>query len=360
MPFFNDIYQDRRVFVTGHTGFKGSWLLAILAKLGAKCRGFSLTEPVSDPNHFSLLNLSCEDIRGDARDYPGLRKAIDDFRPEIVFHLAAQPLVRYSYDHPLETIATNVLGTANLLDACRHCPSVRGIVVVTTDKVYENTESDSGYQEEDRLGGHDPYAASKACAELVVGSYRNSFLGSQNQRLASARAGNVIGGGDWAADRLIPDLVKSAVQGEITSIRMPDAVRPWEHVLEPLFGYLLLGEHLFRGEEKYAEAWNFGPDEESCVPVGVLAEKAASFWNRIRTNCAAPPRAAFHETGRLYLQCGKARTRLGLSPIWDFEETVRATIEWYRDYYENREVSTLAQLERYLARAREKNAVWTS
>lgn len=344
------IYANRRVFITGHTGFKGSWFLAALENAGATCCGFSLPQSVSEPNHFSLLKLASTDIRGDVNDFAAVNRAIQDFQPEIIFHLAAQPLVRLSYARPLETFTTNVLGTANLLEAARQCDTVQSVVVITTDKVYENRENTEGYREDDRLGGFDPYAASKACAELVVASYRQSFYQKNGKLLASVRAGNVIGGGDWAEDRLIPDLVKAAAQNKTVPIRMPMAVRPWEHVLEPLFGYLRVGELLLEGKSEFAAAWNFGPDKDGCVSVGTLVEQAGLYWNRIKAEFPVLSKKidqSLHETTLLYLNCDKAQSLLGWKPVWNFEETLRHTIEWYREFYENKKVLTLEQLEQY-------------
>ncbi|MGL6227283.1 MAG: CDP-glucose 4,6-dehydratase [Thermoguttaceae bacterium] len=348
MTFFNNVYKDRRVFITGHTGFKGSWFLCALERLGAKCGGFSLPQTVSEPNHFALLDLSCRDIRGDVNDFSALQRAIHEFEPEIVFHLAAQPLVRLSYKEPLETFSTNVMGTVNLLESCKTCETIRSVVVITTDKVYENRENTEGYCEADRLGGFDPYAASKACAELVIASYRQSFYETTGKLLASARAGNVIGGGDWAEDRLLPDLVKAAVQNKTVQIRMPEAVRPWEHVLEPLFGYLRLGQCLMEGKAEFGAAWNFGPNPDGCVSVGTLVQQAGTYWNRIKAEFPSWIDDSLHETKLLYLNCEKAKTHLGWQPVWNFAETLRYTVDWYREFYENQKVLTSEQLERYM------------
>ncbi|MCL2623425.1 MAG: CDP-glucose 4,6-dehydratase [Planctomycetaceae bacterium] len=360
MRQFNNVYKDKRVFLTGHTGFKGSWLALWLERLGADVCGFSLQEPVSEPDHFSLLSTDINDGRGDIRDYASVQNAIQHFAPEIVFHLAAQPLVRKSYTDPLETFSTNIQGTANLLQACRFCDSVRAIVVVTTDKVYENREWDWGYRETDPLGGHDPYAASKACAEMVAAGFRNSFFEENKILLATCRAGNVIGGGDWAADRIVPDMVRAAASGEATVIRMPHAVRPWEHVLEPLAGYLLLGQKLLEGEKKYAQAWNFGPDAEGIVTVGELAEHAQTHWNALKINMTPQKNQGLYETSHLALDCSKAKRRLGWKSVWSLEETVKHTMDWYREYYENKKIATLDQLSQFAADAQGRKAIWTS
>ena len=358
MQQFNNVYEGKKVFLTGHTGFKGSWLTLWLERLGADACGFSLKEPVSEPDHFSLLSTRIKDVRGDIRDADLLQNAIQQFAPEIVFHLAAQPLVHRSYRDPLETFSTNVLGTANLLQACRHCDSIRAIVVVTTDKVYQNREWDWGYRENDSLGGHDPYAASKACSEFAVDCFRKSFFEDKNTLLATCRAGNVIGGGDWAANRIVPDMARAAANGEATVIRMAHAVRPWEHVLEPLAGYLLVGRHLLEGQAEFAQAWNFGPDAEGIVTVGELAEHAQSHWTALKIDMTAPETQGPHETSYLALDCSKAKRRLGWSPVWSFEETVRHTIAWYREYYTNKKIVTWEQLSQFVADAEKHKAIW--
>jgi len=355
MHFFNNTYNQRRVLVTGHTGFKGTWLCAWLEKLGAETIGFS--DPQRNvPDHYELLNLPIIHQEGDVRDYVRLQSVIRTYRPEIVFHLAAQPLVRRSYDDPLETFSTNVLGTANLLQAVRECDSVKAAVVITTDKVYENKEREQGYREKDVLGGHDPYAASKACAELVVSSFRQSFYEAEGKLLASCRAGNVIGGGDWAADRLIPDLMRAAAKGETTPIRMPQAVRPWEHVLEPLAGYLQLGQMLLEGKAEFAQAWNFGPDAPGHETVGEIIRLASQYWSTIQAEMTMP--ASRHETTLLKLDCTKARHRLSWQPVWNLQRTVEKTVEWYREYYEHRAVLTWKQLETYLDDACKSGIAW--
>ena len=345
MPFFNQLYNQRPVLVTGHTGFKGSWLCAWLEKLGAKVIGFSDQQRTA-PNHYELLNLPIIDLQGDVRNLSQLQDAFQKHQPEIVFHLAAQALVRRSYREPLETFSMNTLGTANVLQAARESDSVKAVIIVTTDKVYENLEVPRGYKETDTLGGHDPYAASKACAELVVNSYRQSFYEVSGKLLASCRAGNVIGGGDWAEDRLIPDLIKAAAKNETLSIRMPQAVRPWEHVLEPLGGYLLLGQYLLEGKSEFAQAWNFGPDPESNVTVGEVVKLATSIWDKIQIDVSREPQP--HETTLLMLDCEKAKTQLNWKPVWNLQQTVEKTVQWYREYYEHGTISTRRQLEDYL------------
>ena len=344
--------------MTGHTGFKGSWLSCWLSRwLGAKVCGFSDTQ-TTQPHHYSLVkdSLNIDDHLGDVRDFDAVCQSLREFQPEIVFHFAAQPLVRRSYKEPLETFSTNVLGTANVLKAARQCDSVKAVVVITTDKVYENLEVQRGYKETDILGGYDPYAASKACAELVVSSFRKSFYEPDGKLLASCRAGNVVGGGDWAEDRLIPDLMRSAACGETTFIRMPGAVRPWEHVLEPLSGYLLLGQYLLEGKSEFAEAWNFGPDAESNVTVGEVVEIASQVWSKVRVDGSKEPQP--HETTLLMLDCDKAKTRLNWKPIWNLRETIDNTIRWYQQFYEQNQVETFQQLERFFDDAKKCGATW--
>lgn len=341
---FSKTYKNRPVFLTGHTGFKGSWLTEWLSLLGAEIYGYAMP-PSTDPNHFSLLKPRLKkEFLCDIRDSAALRHAVAWTEPEIVFHLAAQSLVRKSYRDPLETFNTNVMGTANLLEACRQCSAVKAVIVITTDKCYQNNECERGYRENDRLGGHDPYSASKACAEFVVESFRKSF--DDLPLVATCRAGNVIGGGDWSADRLIPDLIRAASQGAVTEIRMPKATRPWQHVLEALNGYLLLGQKLFEGKRDFAEAWNFGPDSESNLSVGEVVEKSAACWDRIKF--VFKPDLSVHEARVLMLDCGKAKKRLQWKPRWDIDETVAQTIRWCKEFYENRKLITKEQIELYI------------
>lgn len=279
---FQDIFRNRRVLVTGHTGFKGSWLCAWLHRLGAEVAGFALA-PDQTPDHFSLLKTPLRSEIGDIRNYEKLKTFFASFQPEIVFHLAAQPLVRVSYRQPRETFDTNVMGTVNLLDVCRFTPSVRAVVVVTTDKCYANPETGRPFTEEDPLGGYDPNSSSKGAAEIAAASYRSAFFSSDEApAVATARAGNVIGGGDWALDRLIPDLIRAASLGKSAEIRFPNAVRPWQHVLEALSGYLSLGASLLSGGQSFASAWNFGPVEAETYTVGGIIKIAQTEWNKIR------------------------------------------------------------------------------
>jgi len=357
MGLFNDIYRNRRVLVTGHTGFKGSWLSLWLQELGAAVAGVSLA-PATSPNHWSLLGLNIDDTCLDIRDPAKLQEVIGNLQPEIVFHLAAQPLVRQSYRDPLETWTTNVIGTANVLEACRQTKSVRAIVVVTSDKCYENEEWAWGYRENDRLGGHDPYSASKAAAEVVAASYRNSFFDSPDSPLlATARAGNVIGGGDWSADRLIPDLVRSISTQKVMEIRSPNATRPWQHVLESLSGYLLLGQQLLEGKRDFATAWNFGPAAEGNRSVAEVLSCLTGEWPALRWQLSAA--VHLHEAQLLYLDSTMARSRLNWMPVWDFNQALSATALWYKSWIEHNEVVSRQQLADYVAAAQVQNVGWS-
>jgi CDP-glucose 4,6-dehydratase len=311
-------YRRKRVLLTGHTGFKGTWLATWLELLGADVTGIALpggTAPPGVQSHF-----------GDIRDLPWVRGVFAAAAPEVVFHLAAQPLVRRSYAEPVETYAVNVLGTAHVLEAARQTASVRAVVVVTSDKCYENREWCWGYREDDSLGGHDPYSSSKACAELVAAAYRRSFGGPA---IATVRAGNVIGGGDWAEDRIIPDVVRALVAGQPIRLRRPGAVRPWQHVLEPLHGYLLLAERLCTHGEDFAEAWNFGPRDDGALPVRDLVEQFLTTWGEPATVLTDGPTGP-HEAGFLKLDWNKAHTRLGWQPLLSLSETLDWTAAWYR------------------------------
>lgn len=340
---FQTAYKNRRVFITGHTGFKGSWLSLWLSSLGADVSGYAL-DPETTPNHWDMTNLSLtHETRGDIRDATQLAEAVKKAQPDIVFHLAAQPLVRRSYRDPLETFDTNVMGTANLLEACRQTPSVRAIVVITTDKCYENKEWEWGYRENDRLGGHDPYSASKACTEIVANSYRQSFfLQKDGPLLATARAGNVIGGGDWSEDRLIPDMVRSVQAGKSLTIRAPNATRPWQHVLDPLSGYLLLGKYLLEGRAEFAEGWNFGPDHTGNRTVEDILTTMRREWPAVtwEKDTSSQP----HEATLLQLDSTKARQQLGWAPRWSLDESLRQTANWYRHYIETGKTISAEQL----------------
>jgi CDP-glucose 4,6-dehydratase len=322
-------WQSKRVLLTGHTGFKGAWLALWLQRLGATVRGFALP-PDTAPSLCDAANVehACDSVRGDIRNSAGLRDALVQFAPDIVLHLAAQALVRRGYDQPAATFATNVMGTVHLLDAATAAPSVRAIVVVTSDKCYENREWPWPYRETDTLGGHDPYSASKACAELVAAAWRRSYPGPA---IATVRAGNVIGGGDWAEGRLVPDCVRALGADAPVPIRHPDAVRPWQHVLEPLCGYLLLAEHLWRDPLGAAEAWNFGPAAEDARPVRDVADLVCRHWGQgarwLQTGTQHP-----HEAWSLTVDAAKARARLGWQPRLGLAEALEWTVRWYKQH----------------------------
>jgi len=353
---FGRTYAGRRVLVTGHTGFKGSWLALWLARLGAKVTGLALA-PDTEPSHWNLLGLDVDSRIVDIRDRDAVRSAVRAADPEIVFHMAAQPLVRRAYREPVETWATNVLGTAHMLDACRELTSLAAVVAITTDKCYENREWAWGYREIDRLGGHDPYSASKAGAELVVASYRRSFFdGPGRPGLATARAGNVIGGGDWSEDRLVPDLARASAAGGVLEVRSPQATRPWQHVLECLSGYLVLGQRLAQGGRQFAEAWNFGPEHQSNRTVAQVLEELRRHWPAARWKHEA--REHPHEARLLQLDSSKAHALLGWHPVWSFEEGTAATAQWYRAWHESRAVKSAEQLDAYAQAAAARGLAW--
>lgn len=360
---FGGVYSGRRVLITGHTGFKGSWLALWLRALGADVSGLALP-PDTEPSHHRLLSPGFPDALVDLRDIDAVRSAVDRFRPEIVFHLAAQPLVRRSFREPVATVATNVLGLVHLFEAVRSCATVRAIVNATTDKCYEVDGRADGYSEEDRLGGHDPYSASKACAEILSSCWRRSFFGAIKDRnrpsvlLATARAGNVIGGGDWAEDRLVPDLVRAAAAGGVTMIRNPLAIRPWQHVLEPLAGYLLLGERLLSGDADAASAWNFGPAASGHLPVREVVTRMRERWPAIRMNVDAGSHP--HETTELRLKCEKAERVLGWKPVWNADAMIGRTALWYRGYYETGQPASAADLEAFVEDARRAGIGWAA
>ena len=326
-----DVYKDKKVLVTGHTGFKGSWLSIWLKKLGANVIGFSLPEWGND-FLFKQTGLSSLiiDERGNITDLKRLNEVFEKHKPEIVFHLAAQPLVRQSYDEPVSTFNTNMMGTLNILECIKEHESVTAGVIITTDKVYKNKEKEEGYKEEDELGGHDPYSASKACAEIVIGSYSKSFFKNKGKYVASARAGNVIGGGDFSKDRLVPDCVKTLQEGKNIEIRNPDAVRPWQHVLEPLYGYLVLGERLLKKEKCYDEAWNFGPGQGSIVPVSKVVDLVIKNWRDGKWIDLSNPDEKKHETRLLNLDATKAMNKLGWSQKFDISKTIELVVDWYK------------------------------
>ena len=360
---FGGVFAGKTVLVTGHTGFKGAWLALWLQDLGAKVIGFSLP-PATKPNLYERLGLGClmESHFADLRQPGPISRVLRRFRPELVFHLAAQALVRPSYEDPARTFATNVLGMVNLLDAVRATSSVRVCQVITSDKCYENRESHHAYREGDRLGGRDPYSASKACAELVVSSYRDSFFPIELMRrhrvsLSSVRAGNVIGGGDWAQDRLIPDCVRSLGAGRPILIRNPASVRPWQHVLEPLAGYLRLASLQLKAPARYAQAWNFGPSSRA-ARVGDIVDLVIGHWGGGKWRCPASSRnRAPHEARLLKLDCGKARRLLRWRPVYSLEQSVAETIRWYRGFSLERDFNALSftrgQIRDYLVAGQE-------
>ena len=326
-------WAGRRVFITGHTGFKGGWLSCLLSAQGARLFGYALPAP-TNPSLYEVANISAlyeREHLSDLRHLEALRVAARAADPEVIFHLAAQPLVRASYSAPIETLEVNVLGTAHLLEVARELPSLKAVIIITTDKCYENRDWEWGYRETDALGGHDLYSSSKACAELVTSAYARSFLTSRGVRVATARAGNVIGGGDWAQDRLVPDLLRGLLSGGVT-LRSPGAVRPWQHVLEPLSGYLLLAEALLRGEIAEAvSAWNFGPRDEDAIPVSALTDHLRAALNAAGAEAPAPriEEGGVHEARFLKLDSSKARAHLGWEPRWRVREALSATVEWH-------------------------------
>lgn len=359
MTLFKNVYSGTRVLITGHTGFKGSWLAYWLHQLGADVTGVALPPPLADHSHWYALNLPISSITADIRDQGAVERVIEACKPEIVFHLAAQPLVRKSYKDPLETWSTNVIGTANVLDACRNQPSIRAIVAVTTDKCYENREWHWGYREDDKLGGHDPYSASKAATELVAASYRHAFFGQDaSPLLATGRAGNVIGGGDWSEDRLIPDLVRALANQSTLTIRSPEATRPWQHVLESLSGYLLLGQKLLLGDKQAAASWNFGPGMDGNCSVKEVLSQLTAEWPSLTWEKTDQPQP--HEGQLLYLDSSNARSLLGWLPVWSLSKTLTRTADWYRAWLERGEVITGDQLNQYVSDAIEAKLAWTT
>ncbi len=330
---FKDFYQGKKVLVTGHTGFKGSWLSLWLRELGAELSGYSLPTP-TDPSLYSILNLDFPETLADINDQAALVKHLQTHQPEIIFHLAAQPLVRESYRNPIGTFQTNIAGIWNLLAAVEQVPSVRAIIVVTTDKCYQNHDLDQSFSETDPLGGHDPYSASKACVEIICQSWRSSFLSSPSKPvLATVRAGNVIGGGDWAADRLLSDCIRSFVAGKQIELRYPQAIRPWQHVLSALSGYLLLAEKLYTLGGHYAEAWNFGPRPDDRMTVEELVKMSAELWG-VPDLVTTFNSNNLHESRLLSLNIDKAVTRLNWSPNWDVQSSLIETINWYKSWHQ--------------------------
>jgi CDP-glucose 4,6-dehydratase len=362
---FDNAYRGRRVLVTGHTGFKGSWLAHWLSRLGAEVAGYSLYIP-SQPANFEVLGLEQRIAHhvGDVCEYGALAAVFAGFRPEVVFHLAAQAIVRTSYDEPKRTFDTNLGGTVNLLEALRATTSVRAAVIITSDKCYENVEWDWGYRETDRLGGKDPYSASKACAEIAISAYTRSFLAPAGKFIASTRAGNVIGGGDWAADRIVPDCMRAWAEGKPAELRSPHSTRPWQHVLEPIGGYLWLGSRLLAGDARAAgEAFNFGPQAQVNHPVSQLVAEMANHWPGTAAKIVASETQQKAEAGLLKLDCDKALARLAWRPALAFEEGVRLTAEWYTRYYSGRndmKALTDTQIDFYAKRAADQGIAWAA
>jgi len=341
-------WRDKKVLVTGHTGFKGSWLCLWLQNLGASVCGYSLPPP-TDPSLFEIARVAdgMSTHEGDVRDFETLSAYVAKHKPDIIFHLAAQSLVRYSYAHPIETYTTNVIGTVNLLEAVRQSPSARAVVNVTSDKCYENRELDRGYNEHDPMGGHDPYSSSKGCAELVTAAYRNSYFGAETYSshgvaLASARAGNVIGGGDWAADRLVPDVMMAFMANRVVTLRNPESIRPWQHVLEPLNGYLTLAERLWESGPAYAEAWNFGPDAKDIRPVSWVVQRLVECWGD-SARWGMDGNQHPHETRCLKLDCEKVISKLNCPPKLSLETALEWVVEWYRAYQDKADMRQLTQ-----------------
>jgi len=360
---FDGAYAGRRVLVTGHTGFKGSWLTRWLLELGARVTGYAL-DPPTDPSLFDELGLADEidHVVGDIRDPQHLASVLAAARPEFVFHLAAQPLVRLSYDLPVETYTTNIMGTVNVLEAVRATPAVRALVNVTSDKCYENRETGQAYIETDAMGGYDPYSSSKGCSELVTSAYRRSFFGEgSGVAIATARAGNVIGGGDWALDRIVPDCVRALTAGEPVLVRNPDAVRPWQHVLEPLSGYLWLAARIREGNHGLDGAWNFGPEPGEVWPVGSVVDGMVEAWGSGSWTTPAASGVQPHEAALLNLDISKASRELGWRPVYDVSAAIQATAQWYAARHADPSSVasvTAADIATYTVAARNAGVAW--
>lgn len=357
---FGGVYKNRKVFITGHTGFKGSWLSMWLKMLGADVTGYSFESAVNT-RHYSLLKPEMRSITGDILDLNKLVDSINELKPEIVFHLAAQALVRRSYKEPIQTYQTNVIGTLNVYEACRKCDSVQAVVSVTSDKVYENKEKLSPYREDDQLGGYDMYSSSKACVEIMTSAYRNSFFNLEKnknaKRLVTTRAGNVIGGGDWAEDRLVPDIMRSIENKQKLIVRNPLAVRPWQHVLEPLSGYLLLGQHLLEGKTLPSSSLNFGPSAERLINVQELVtlikEIMADLEIEIKPDVNAP-----HESGLLSVDSSSAKKLFQWQPVWNPREVIHHTTQWYHQFLTQGIVTTEEDIARYVKDANDRKIIW--
>ena len=356
---FKGIYKDKKVLITGHNGFKGSWLAFWLVQMGADVYGFS-KKNYENSDHFERLNLPCQNFYGDIGSYEDVNTVFQSVSPDIVFHLAAQPLVRASYKSPVYTYQTNVMGTMNVLEAARQSNTVKAVVNITTDKVYENLESLHNYQETDKLGGHDPYSSSKACSEILTSSYKRSFLlNDDDYLLASVRAGNVVGGGDWSEDRLIPDIFRSVQNRSKLIIRNPEAVRPWQHVLEPLSAYLELGRQLLIGQKTFASAWNIGPQKEDCISVqDILNQIIATTPQDLHPNIESPTAQQPHEAKLLMLDIEKIKTALKWKPIWSINITIKKTADWYLDFIEKGKLATEKDLNDYITDAKKLELDW--
>jgi CDP-glucose 4,6-dehydratase len=360
-------FKGKKILVTGHTGFKGTWLSIWLKQLGAKVYGVSLDIP-SNPSHFIETNLSShiEDHRFDVRDAQSLAKLVQKIQPDFVFHMAAQALVRKSYENPLDTISINALGSANLLDSLRSLNKNVVAIMITSDKAYDNVEWVWGYRETDTLGGKDPYSASKGMAEIVIRSYVDSFFSNpdSNVRVGITRAGNVIGGGDWAIDRIVPDCMQAWANGQTVDIRSPHATRPWQHVLEPLSGYLCLAENLYLSNQNHGEAYNFGPSAYQNYPVSKLIDEMAKYWDQIKWNDVSDNSLNVSEAGLLKLNCDKALFDLEWHSVLNFEDTIKMTVDWYMKFYKNNSHSmldfTTSQIETYIKSAKLINLTWAT
>jgi CDP-glucose 4,6-dehydratase len=364
---FSNIFYNKVVIVSGHTGFKGSWLTVWLTQLGAKVIGVS-DNSIKGMSNFLASNISSivDDNRFDIRDNNKVSELFERTKPDFVFHLAAQALVRPSYENPIETITTNAIGTANVLDALKKINKKVIAIMITSDKVYDNVEWVWGYREVDRLGGKDPYSASKGMAELVIRTYVESFFNDQssNVRVGIVRAGNVIGGGDWAIDRIVPDCMEAWSNGRVVDIRNPHSTRPWQHVLEPLSGYLHLAEDLYLGGNNHGKAYNFGPSTNQNYSVSNLIDEMSKYWSQVKWNDASLDKKYVHEAGLLKLNCDKALFDLEWTPTLEFEETVKMTVEWYKEYYKNKKHSmydfTVDQIDTYTKIAKINNIAWAN
>lgn len=343
-----NFYKGKKVFITGHTGFKGAWLTQILTLMGADVKGYAL-KPNTEPALYNILNLDAkmQSVFADLRDEQTLNKELAAFRPQIVFHLAAQPLVRLSYAEPALTFQTNIMGTVNLLEAVRACDSVKSVVCITSDKCYQNNETGRAYREDDPMGGHDPYSASKGMMELLCASYRNSFLKLQGIQMATCRAGNVIGGGDWAKDRIVPDCALAVKNGKPIVLRSPKAVRPWQHVMEPLFAYMLIAKNMCEEQGKYDSAWNIGPKPSDIRTVEDLVKTFTQAWGQGSYEVQADTK--LHEAKLLHLDITKAQTQLNWQPVYNFENAVKITAQWYKAFYEGKDAAdlTIQQIQDY-------------